>query len=263
MNDTVSGTMEAAAHGFTPTYVVPVLLGVLLAALFPANRTFASPRERSIYRIVQLATLIGALVGAKLTAVVVDLRWPLAPLPEGALFATGRTLTGGLLFGFLTAELLKPLLGHDHPPNDRFAVVLPFSIAIGRVGCLLAGCCGGVPWEGPWAMRDAMGVLRHPAALYDQLFHLALGGLLVVLYRAGALRHRLFALHLVLYGVFRFGLETVRMTPEYALGFTGYQIVCVLLVLAGVYSAYRYRPALTGASGSVRIASATEPAPRS
>jgi|GEM_PF-5368511 len=37
-------------------------------------------------------SLIGALVGTKLAAVVVDLRWPFEPLPEGVLFRTGPTL---------------------------------------------------------------------------------------------------------------------------------------------------------------------------
>jgi phosphatidylglycerol:prolipoprotein diacylglycerol transferase len=244
--------MEAAAHGFQATYVIPVLLGVALAALFPASRTFENARERHVYRIVQLCTLIGALVGAKLTAVVVDLRWPLSPLPDDFLFRTGRTLTGGLLFGFLTAELLKPLLGHRHPPNDRFAMILPFSIAIGRVGCLLSGCCNGQPWEGPWAIEDADGVPRHPTALYDLLFHLALGAVLVGLFRAGRVRHRLFALHLIAYGVFRFAIETIRTTPEYALGLTGYQIVSLLLIAAGATS--WARTALTAEPASARIA---------
>jgi phosphatidylglycerol:prolipoprotein diacylglycerol transferase len=243
--------MEAAAHGFQPSYVIPVLLGVALAALFPASRTFETPRERHVYRIVQLSTLIGALVGAKLTAVVVDLRWPFESLPGDFLFRTGRTLTGGLLFGFLTAEVLKPALGHRHPPNDRFAMILPFSIAIGRVGCLLCGCCNGRPWDGPWAIEDADGVLRHPTALYDLLFHVALGVALVALQRAGRLRHRLFALHLLAYGAFRFAIETIRTTPEYALGLTGYQIVSVLLVLAGAAS--WARTSLTPAPASARI----------
>jgi phosphatidylglycerol---prolipoprotein diacylglyceryl transferase len=236
-------TLDGAAHGYQPAYVVPVLLGLALTVLFPASRAFPDPRQRMIYRIVQLCTLIGAVIGAKLTAVVVDLRWPLEALPPDALFRTGRTLTGGLLFGFLTAELLKPLAGHREPPNDRFAAVLPFSIAIGRVGCLLSGCCQGIAWEGPWAVRDADGVLRHPTALYDLLFHVALGGLFVFFLRTGRHRHRLFAFHLIGYGVFRFLIEWIRVSPIYALHLTGYQIVSLLLIACGAWSLWRYRDA--------------------
>jgi phosphatidylglycerol:prolipoprotein diacylglycerol transferase len=235
-----ASTLEAAAHGYQPAYVIPVILGLLLTVLFPASRTFASPRQRSIYRILQIATLIGAIVGAKLTAVVIDLHWPFSPLPEGALFRTGRTLTGGLLFGFLTAEILKPIVGHVEPPNDRFAMVLPFSIAIGRVGCLLSGCCGGIAWDGPWAMADVDGVLRHPTALYDLAFHVGLGALFVFFFRTGRQKNRLFAIHLIAYGVFRFLVEELRVSPIYALGLTGYQLVSILLVLAGLFSLWRY-----------------------
>ena len=76
--------------------------------------------------------------------------------PSG-LPGAGRSIAGALLFGFIGAELAKPLMRYRLPPNDRFATVLPFSIAIGRIGCLLAGCCLGEPWNGPWAVRAADG----------------------------------------------------------------------------------------------------------
>ena len=46
----------------------------------------------------------------------------------GALLGGGRSIAGALLFGFLGVEAAKPLLRYDIPPNDRFAIVLPFSI---------------------------------------------------------------------------------------------------------------------------------------
>ncbi len=72
--------------------------------LFPSSKAIADPVQRRSYRILQLATLIGALVGAKIAAVVGDSRWPLEPLPLelGSLFVSGRSITGALLFGFLT-----------------------------------------------------------------------------------------------------------------------------------------------------------------
>ncbi len=102
-----------------------------------------------------------------------------------------------------------------------------------------------------WALPDAHGVGRHPTALIDLLFHVGLGGALVALYRSGRLRHRLFALHLIAYGAFRFFLEFLRTTPEYALGLTGYQLVSLALILAGLVSGWR--DALAARTGSARI----------
>jgi len=234
---------EQLERGFHLGYVVPVLAGLALAALFPASRGIADPVERSKYRWLQALTLIGALVGAKFAAIVGDLGWPLEPLagPE-ALFSTGRSITGGLLFGFLAAELLKPVFGYRTPPNDRFAAVLPFSIAIGRVGCLLVGCCNGRPTELFLALPDDEGVMRHPTALYDLLFHLALGVAFVLMLRRGVLRHRLFALHLVLYGVFRFAIEPLRESRSYLLSMSAYQIFALAMLGCGLWGLFRRPP---------------------
>ena len=124
---------------FRLTYVLPVLLALLLAALYPVASHLAAG-ERRRYYLLQAITLVGALLGAKVVALVGDHGWPWQPvrsLEDVAL--AGRSLVGGLLFGFLTAEIAKPLLGYRLPPNDRFAALLPFSLAIGRLGCFLSG----------------------------------------------------------------------------------------------------------------------------
>lgn len=236
--------LEAIARGFHPGYVLPVLAGLALAALFPSGAVFHEQAVRRKYQRIQIATLIGALVGAKLAVIVGDLRWPLEPVTLDAILHTGRSITGGLLFGFLTAEILKPLAGFHEPPNDRFATVLPFSIAIGRVGCLLVGCCPGLPTDSFFALPDENGVMRHPTALYDLLFHLTVGIAFVLLLRRRpeALRGRFFALHLLLYGTFRFAIEPLRDTREYVLGLSAYQLFALALIACGTYGLRRRLP---------------------
>lgn len=245
---TLADVWSALDRGFHPGYVLPVLAGLALAVLFPSGTVFRDPAVRRKYQRIQLATLFGALVGAKLAAAVGDLRWPLEPVTAHDLLHVGRSITGGLLFGFLTAEALKRLAGFREPPNDRFATVLPFSIAIGRVGCLLVGCCPGLPTDSFLALPDADGVMRHPTALYDLLFHLVLGIVFVVLLRrGGVLRGRFFALHILLYGIFRFAIEPLRDTRSYALGMSAYQIFALLLFACGLYGLVRKLPAPSSA----------------
>lgn len=216
-----------------PSYVVPVLLGLLLAVLYPVAKHLPAP-ERRRYYLLQAITLLGAIVGAKIVVLMGDRQWPVVPLSDiGDVFRAGRSIVGGLLGGFLAAEIAKPLLGYTQPPNDRFAAVLPFSLAIGRVGCFLTGCCRGTPHEGWLAVTYSDAIPRHPAQLYEAAFQVAMGVLLVAFVRRGVLRGRLFALYLVSYGVYRFLSEFIRETPHVLAGFSVYQAFCVLMVLAG------------------------------
>lgn len=235
--------MQELIDGFEPAYALPVIAGIALALLFPSSKAFVQPEDRRRYRTIQLFTLVGAIVGAKLAVLFGDLAWPMTPLesPRQILFS-GRSITGGLIGGFLTAELLKPVMRYRLPPNDRFATVLPFSIAIGRVGCLFAGCCRGTPFDGAWAVTDAEGVARHPAPIYEMLFSLVVGAVFVVLLRRGRMHGRFFAIFLLAYGGFRFLVENLRDTPEVAFGLSGYQILALTMLPLGLFGLLRRLP---------------------
>ena len=141
-------------------YAFMVLLGIALVLLVRPASAYSS-RERQQYYRLQAITLVGAILGAKLAVVMGDALWPLQPFHGWAELAlSGRSIVGALLFGFIAAEVAKPLLHYKLPPNDRFAVVLPFSIATGRLGCWISGCCLGVEMHGPLAMTAADGVSR-------------------------------------------------------------------------------------------------------
>lgn len=152
---------------------------------------------------------------------------------------SGRSLPGGLLGGFATAELLKPLLRYPLPPNDSFARILPFSVAIGRLGCVLGGCCRGVRWDGPLAMHyagEAFG--RFPAPWAEMAFHLLCGVLFVGLVRRGSLAGRIFNLYLVMYGAFRLLTEPLRDTPHLLWGYSVYQALAVAMIVVGSAALY-------------------------
>lgn len=219
---------------FQPEYAILVGLALLAALLFPLTRHMKRKADSRRYWKLQIIMLMGALIGAKLSVVIGDAGWPVREVEDwGALIWSGRSITGALLLGFIAAEAAKPLMGYDMPPNDRFATALPFSFAIGRAGCLLAGCCLGAEWEGFCSIKDAAGVLRHPAVVYEMLFQLAIGGLFIWMLRRGMLHGRFFSLYLVLYGSFRFGIEYVRDTPRFFGPLSGYQVICLAMIPTG------------------------------
>ena len=217
-----------------PEYALAVGLAIAVVLFFPVTRHLRENEKRTYY-ILQLITLTGAVVGAKLSMLIGDHGWPFVPLQQDwqAVFFSGRSITGALILGFLAAEVAKPLLGYELPPNDRFATILPFSFAIGRFGCWLSGCCRGLPWDGPCAITGADGIARHPAQLYELFFQLAVGLTFVVLLRRGLLFGRLFSVYLIVYGAFRFGTEFVRDTPKLLGSYSAYQVLCLVMVLLG------------------------------
>jgi phosphatidylglycerol:prolipoprotein diacylglycerol transferase len=214
--------------------------------------------------LIYLAALVGAFLGAKLVYLAAE-GWMYWNSPDRwRAWATGKTILGAMLGGYASVELAKRALGYRAATGDFFAIVAPVGIILGRVGCLLHGCCLGrecAPhW---WALRDAQGVARWPAVPAEIGFNLLALGVFVALHsreaeargptgndlsfddassvsawphRRGfpALRGQHFHLYLIGYGLFRFGHEFLRATPPVAGSITGYQIAALAVVGLGV-----------------------------
>jgi len=109
---------------------------------------------------------------------------------------------------------------------DVFAPGIALGHAIGRLGCLAAGCCYGKPTGMPWAITfhdpaaaanvgTPLGVPLHPAQLYESVAELLILFLLVATERRGrAFAGRTFWLYMLLYGVSRFVIEFYRGDPR-------------------------------------------------
>lgn len=234
LDDLVAGSESLVIN---PIYALSITAGFVLIFLFPLTKDFANPREKTQYYYLQLITLLGAIIGAKFAVIMGDALWPIRPFSDWpALLYSGRSIVGALLFGFLAAELAKPMIGYERPPNDRFAIVLPFSIAIGRIGCWFAGCCLGLPIENQHVAGLMPSISLHPIPFYEMAFHLSIGTTLVFLYRQRRFSGQLFAIFMVAYGTFRFASEALRATEKAFYGLSAYQWFAVALILAGMAS---------------------------
>lgn len=226
-------------HESQNTWVYPTLvtISLLLLLLWPTAKSITDKQDRRKYWVLQTITLVCAIVGAKLAMLAGDKGWPLVPLADWReYFVSGRSITGGLALGFIGAEVTKPLIGYRLPPNDAFAAKLPFSIALGRVGCLLVGCCRGVPHEGWVTMRYEDGICRWPAQLVEIAFQLVIGAVFLFMVRRRILPSRVYALYMIAYGGFRFVTEFMRETPKPVGALSVYQLISLLLVALGAGS---------------------------
>lgn len=217
-------------------YTACALLGLALALVLPSAKRYVAPENRLKYAILQVLTLVGAVVGAKVAFLVGDFGWPRVHVSMDEVIFSGKSITGGLLGGFLFAEVGKVVLAYGELPNDGFAAKLPLSIAVGRVGCVFSGCCRGVPRDSGLTLTYSDGVARFPAQLWELGFQLVALAVLVALFRKRLATGRLFALYMVGYGAFRVVLETLRDTRKLDDGSSAYQGFSIALIVCGIAS---------------------------
>lgn len=135
---------------------------------------------------VLAAAAVGALVGSRLLGIAeqwptVTEAWQTGRVWTLVFSPGGKTIVGGLLGGWLGVEAVKRLSGIRRRTGDLFALPLCVGIAVGRVGCFLAGLADdtyGKPTSLPWAVNLGDGVGRHPVQVYEIVF-LVLVGILV------------------------------------------------------------------------------------
>ena len=230
----------------------PAYAWLMLAGIFVSIALWSRVAKRdSRLVLIYLAALAGAFLGAKLVYLAAEGWRHWHDTNRWLVLATGKSITGALLGGYAGVEISKRLLGYQNATGDWFAIIAPVGIMLGRVGCVVHGCCLGRACEAAWfTATDAHGVARWPAAQMELLFNaLALGGILW-LRRRRLLAGQHFHLYLMTYGTFRFEHEFLRATPQILGPISGYQIAALgLVILGAVRFISRHRTALSPAGG--------------
>lgn len=214
----------------SPVYVIIMLGGILLGALW------SSKKFRNDQRLIQIYALgvVSAFVGAKIGYLFAE-GWLHRDDPNFWLYlASGKTILGALLGGYAGVEFAKHLAGYRQATGDWFATAVPLGIAAGRIGCLVHGCCLGRQCAPAWfTLADKSGIHRWPAPLAELLFNLSAAAVFYFMRRRHILPGQHFHLYLIAYGLFRFAHEFIRNTPPILGPFTGYQILALAVTLLG------------------------------
>lgn len=176
---------------------------------------------------IGLGAFIGAMVGAKLGILLLD---PHASSRAADLLDGGKTILGGMLGGYFGVELTKWTLEIRAKTGDGFAVPVAASVAIGRLGCFVAGCCYGTPTTMPWGVDFGDGVPRHPTQLYEAVFHGVMAFSLHRLRAQGRYPRQLMKLYILSYLAYRFLTEFIRPEPRLFGPLTGYQVLALAML---------------------------------
>jgi phosphatidylglycerol:prolipoprotein diacylglycerol transferase len=130
-------------------------------------------------------------------------------------------------------------------------------LACFRLTCFLRGCCGGITCDLPWAVQFSTDTFVyssqlqsgqlletakrslpvHPVQLYEALFALISAVLLLMLFKNREAIGQVFFTGILSYGIFRFGMEFIRIqTSQWRLfdSLTLAQVFSLILVAAGM-----------------------------
>lgn len=195
--------------------------------------------------------VIWALLGAKILLVLVEWKRYLGdPAQLLGLVRAGGVFLGGFLAAIVAAAvMLRRYQLQALPTFDILAPSLALAQAIGRVGCLLAGCCWGHECDLPWAITytdpaaavnvgTPLHIAVHPFPAYAAVFNFAVFLILSWLYKKKLAAGRVFATYLILYGLGRFLLEFTRGDEVRGLYFgdlvSTSQLISAVLVATGI-----------------------------
>jgi phosphatidylglycerol:prolipoprotein diacylglycerol transferase len=210
-----------------------------------------------------LGLLIAGLLGAKLLHALIRLPDILAGrVTLVAVLLGGGVWLGGVAgaFGYAAWFFRRHRLEAGRALNVLF-VAAPLGHAIGRVGCLLAGCCYGAACSLPWAITyhdplahelsgTPLGVPLHPTPLYESLAELFNFAVCLALWRRDPPPWAIPAAWLALYGAERFAFEFLRGDERGALGplSTSQWLALAMIAAAALLWLTRLRPARAAAA---------------
>mgnify|MGYP000616030665 CR=1 FL=1 len=189
---------------------------------------------------------VGAVLGGRI-GYTLFYNWPVFikdPMVMVRVWEGGMSFHGGLLGVLVALWLFKRRFQKRYfEVVDFFAPLVPFGLFAGRMGNFINGELWGKPTDLPWGMifpRAGDHLLRHPNPLYEAFLEGIV--LFVILWWFSSKPRPMMAvsgLFAIGYGVFRFGIEFVRV-PDIQLGylaggwFTMGMLLTIPLIVVGI-----------------------------
>jgi phosphatidylglycerol:prolipoprotein diacylglycerol transferase len=219
------------------TYSLLFLCAFIVGGIITYREAKRLSRATEAILRVALGALGGGLIGAKASMLIfLGPQTFIHDLP--VLWYSGQTWTGAFFGGYLGVLLIKRLNGIRYSTGDVFALALPVSQALGRIGNLLGGDPFGKPSDLPWAILQD-GVRRQPSALYELILLILLALLILYARKRMPRSGDLFKLYVVGYCCLRFLVDFTRADPQVLLGLTLVQVLYIPTILGFGYTLCR------------------------
>jgi len=151
----------------------------------------------------------------------------------------GLTIYGAILGAALGiwvyCKITKTKMGYI---VDLMAPGIIIAQAIGRVGCLLNGCCYGTPTTLPWGLvyTDPQsfgfngGIPTHPTVVYEIIYCIIVFVVLMMLRKKLKPDGSLFTLYLAFYAAWRLGIDFLRDGTPFLFGLHQAQVISIIVL---------------------------------
>jgi phosphatidylglycerol:prolipoprotein diacylglycerol transferase len=250
-------------HRAIGSYGALIALAVLIGSALTLRAAARSKLDAGAVITALAGGIACGFVGAYAASVLV--LWAQLGSVAAALQKPGIVFYGGAMAGGAGFALLARALGIPWATAlDQTLPGLPLAQAIGRLGCLLGGCCYGKPTSAAWSITYTHALApaahpslaRHPWPLYEAACLLVLAVLFAAPQRFAGRPGRRAAMYVMLYAAVRCSLEPWRGDPARGLLFHGAcsvaQIVALVTAVAACTFLYvRRRATLCAASPPV------------
>ena len=210
---------------------------------FQFRRLVGLPRARDAVSDILVWILAGSLIGARMLYLAVEYPSWVGHFWQALFSRSGLVFYGGFFGGVIGGVwALRRQSIAVRLATDAIAPAAALGLAIGRIGCFLAGDDYGLPSSAPWAVTfmdpdslAPLGVPLHPAQIYLALNALAIFFVLHVQLTRKRFDGQGFALLLILYSITRFGLEFFRGDPRGHVGpLSTSQFISLLVLPTGL-----------------------------
>ena len=204
------------------TYGVMIALAAMMVGHFATKRAKAANLPSELFNDIVFWVLLSGIIGARIEYIRVS--WDQFRGDLGGVF---RVWEGGLVFyGGMIAGLIAFYVvcrAKRVPVLKTFDVLVPFvpfGHALGRIGCLAAGCCYGRESDHAWAITFPEGsiapahIALHPTQIYEATYLTLLGIFLLWLQKRQKFDGQVLLAYLSIYPLLRSVNETFRGDGE-------------------------------------------------
>ncbi len=201
------------------TYGLLVATGFFTAILLASKQGEKEGMDPQVIMDLCFYILLSAIVGARVLYVIVEYKYFVdRPLDILKVWKGGLVFYGGLVLAIVVAMRMAKVKGLPiWKTADILAPSIAIGQAIGRWGCLFAGCCYGAQTDLPWGITFTdpkslapLNVSLHPTQIYLSLNAILIFSILVWLRKRKTFDGQIFCMYGILYSIGRFIIEYFR-----------------------------------------------------